>query len=119
MNDILRDLLLNGFMIYPNNGKFIVKKEAVPSNLIVLSETEYDSYELAVEAAGAMLNTPQVVDWVVIARYNRGLGIEYKNLPDVRAANKEQAKALAEYMAGEILGGSAVVISEVKVRLKI
>lgn len=118
MNDILRDLLLNGFMIYPNNGKFIVKKEAVPSNLIVLKETEYDNYELAVEAAEAMLNAPQMVDWVVIARYNRGLGIEYKNLPDVRAENKQQAQALAERMAGEILVGSTMVISEIKVRLK-
>jgi len=119
MNDILRDLLLNGFMIYPYNGKFIVKKEAVPSNLIVIKETEYDSYEFAVEAAEVMLNAPQMADWTVIVRYNRGLGIEYKNLPDVRAANKEKAKALAEYTAGELLVGSTVVISEVKVRLKI
>ena len=118
MNDILRDLLLNGFMIYPNNGKFIVKKEAVPLNLTVFKETEYDSYELAVEAAGAMLNNPQMVDWKVIVRYNRGLGIEYKNLPDVRASNIQNAKALAEVMAGELLGG-AVVISEVKVIHKI
>lgn len=119
MNDILRDLLLNGFMIYPNNGKFIVKKEAVPSNLTILSETEYNSYELAVEAANTMLNAPKMVDWVVIARYNRGLGVEYKNLPDIQATNKEQAKTLAEYMAGQLLVGSAMVISEVKVRLKI
>ena len=116
MNDILRDLLLNGFMIYPNNGKYIVKKEAVPTNPIILKESEYDNYDLAVEAASTMLNTPQVVEWVAIVRYNRGLGIEYKNLPDVRATDKEGAKAMAEVLAEEILGGT--VISEVRVRLK-
>lgn len=117
MNDILRELLLNGFMIYPNDGKFIVKKEPVPSNPTAIKETCHDSYELAIEAAESMLNVPQLVDWLVIARYNRGLGIEYKNLPNVQAANKQQAKALAESLAEEILGN--VVISEIKVCLKI
>ena len=117
MNDILRDLLLNGFMIYPNNGKYIVKKEAVPTNPTILKESEYASYDLAVEAAAAMLNTPIVVRWTAIVRYNRGLGIEYKNLPDVRATDKEGAIAMAEVLAVEILGGSAV-ISEVRVQLK-
>jgi hypothetical protein len=117
MNDILRDLLLNGFMIYPNNGKFVVKKEAVPTNPITFKESEYDSYDLAVEAAANMLQTPQMAEWETIVRYNRGLGIEYRNLPDVRATSKDEAKSMAEGMAEKILGGSAVV-SEVRVRLK-
>lgn len=117
MNDILRDLLLNGFMIYPNNGKFVVKKESVPSNPTILKESEYDSYDLAVEAAVNMLQTPQSVEWVAIVRYNRGLGIEYRNLPDVRATSKDEATAMAEKAAERVLGGN-VVISEVRVRLK-
>ena len=119
MNDILRDLLLNGFIIYPNNGKFFVRKEAVPANLNVFKATEYDSYELAIEAANAMLNTPQMVDWLVIVRYDRGLGIEYKNMPDVQATNKEQAQAVAKYMSEQLLVEPSIMISEVKVRLKI
>jgi hypothetical protein len=118
MNDILRDLLLNGFMIYPNNGKFVVKKEAVPSNPAILKESEYDSYDLAVEAAVNMLQTPQSVEWVAIVRYNRGLGIEYRNLPDVRATSKDEAHAMASRLADKVLGGGNVVISEVRVRLK-
>jgi len=117
MNDILRDLLLNGFMIYPNNGKFVVKKEAIPANPAVIKESEYDTYDLAVEAAVNMLQTPQMAEWGAIVRYNRGLGIEYKNLPDVRATSKEEATAMAEMLADTVLGGSAV-ISEVRVRLK-
>lgn len=117
MNDILRDLLLNGFMIYPNNGKFVVKKEAIPTNPAILKESEYDSYDLAVEAAVNMLQTPQMAEWGAVARYNRGLGIEYRNLPDVRAASKDEAKAMADKLAEKILGRSTV-ISEVRVRLK-
>ena len=118
MNDILRDLLLNGFMIYPHNSKFVVKKEAVPTNPTVLKETEYDSYDLAVEAAGKMLTAPlPPVEWAAIARYNRGLGIEYRNLPDIQAHTKEEAKAKANDSASALLGKSAA-ISEVTVRLK-
>ena len=117
MNDVLRDLLLNGFMIYPNNGKFIVKKEAVPSNTMVLKEKEYDSYDSAVEAATQILNAVQSLEWVVVVRYNRGLGVEYKNLSDVVASSLEEATKIADELAHKILGQS-VIISEVKVRLK-
>ena len=117
MNDILRDLLLNGFMIYPNKGKFIVKKESVPTNTTVLKETEYDNYDLAVEAASKMLNTVQPAEWACIVRYNRGLGIEYKNLPDVTASSIEEAKRIADELVQRIFGESAT-ISEVRVRLK-
>lgn len=117
MNDILRDLLLNGLMIYPNNGKFVLKKEAIPSNTFVFPESEHDTYELALEAAKAILYAPQETEWSVIVRYNRGLGIEYKNLPDVRAATKEEAKTMADALAQTTLGQS-VAISEVRVMLK-
>jgi len=32
MSEELRDIILNGFLVYPSNGKFIVKKEAVPES---------------------------------------------------------------------------------------
>jgi len=115
--DTLKDLLLNGFMIYPCGNKFVVKKESVPFNLIAIEEKEYDNYEIAIEAANNMLKTPLMADWSVIVRYNRGLGIEYKNLPDIRASNKEEAKIFAENIANEFFNDS-VLISEVKVILK-
>lgn len=117
MNDTLLDLLLNGFMIYPCEGKFVMKKESVPSNLAIIKEKKYDSYEIAIEAANDMLKKPIMADWSVIVRYNRGLGIEYKNLPDVCASNKEQAQIIAENIANQFLDNSTL-ISEVKVFLK-
>lgn len=118
MSDVLRDLLLNGFMIYPHNGKFIVKKGAVPANQTVINEQEFDSYDVAVEAAVEMLRTPQAIEWTAIARYNRGLGIEYRNLPDVRATTAEEAQSLADQQAEKLLGGPQVEINEVRVRPK-
>jgi hypothetical protein len=118
MSDILRDLLLSGFMIFPRNGKFVVKKEAVPANQTVIKEKEFDSYDVAVEAAAEMLRQPQAIEWASVARYNRGLGIEYRNLPLVRAASVEEAQALSEQLAERVLGGPGVEIKEVRVRPK-
>jgi hypothetical protein len=118
MNDTLRDLLLNGFMIYPGSGKFIVKKESVPSNPLKIEETIFDTYEAAIEAAEKMLNLVPMLHWVGIVRYNRGLGIEYKNLPEIQSSSKEEAQKIAENLAETILGDGTTVISEVKVRLK-
>jgi hypothetical protein len=114
MSDILRDLLLNGFSIYTKNGKFILKKDSVPSNSTTIDETEFANYELAVEAAESFLKTPQLVEWSVIVRYNRGLGIEYKNFPDVQAASKEQAEIIAK----QLLVNCELQILEIKVILK-
>lgn len=115
--DNMRDLLTNGFMIFPSQGKFLVKKESVPGNTLIIKEQEFDSYELAVEAAVEMLKKPQLIEWNVIVRYNRGLGIEYKNLPAVVASDKNKAKILAELNAAEVFD-PAVNIGEIKVTPK-
>lgn len=119
MGDELRDLLLNGFMIYPSNGKFIVKKESVPTSAYQLEAQECNSYGEAVELALQILRTPKLLSWVVTVRYNRGLGIEYKNLNDVFASSKEEAQDLAENLAETHFKKQKVMISGVKVRLKI
>jgi len=115
--DNMRDLLTNGFMIFPNHGKFIVKKESVPGNTLIIDEQEFDSYELAVEAAVDILKQPKYIEWEVIVRYNRGLGIEYRNLATVVASDKNRAKILAEINATEVFD-PAVAISEIKVTPK-
>lgn len=116
--DNMRELLTNGFMIFPSKGKFIVKKESVPDNTLVIPEQGFDSYDLAVEAAMEMLKKPQFIEWDIIVRYNRGLGIEYKNLPAVIASDRNKAKILAEIAASEFFDPS-VNIGEIKVTPKI
>lgn len=113
----LRDLLMNGFIIFPKNGKFILKKEAVPDNEIVINETEFESYELAVECAIELLKKPQVLNWDVVVRFNQGLGIEYRNLSAVVAETHEEAQRLAEANAN-LTFNKMVDIIEVRVRPK-
>lgn len=117
MNDILRDLLLNGFVIFPRNGKFILKKESMPCNPTVISEMEFESCDEAIDWATNNLHV-QVYDWIVTVRFNRGLGIEYKNLPDVQASTLDYAKTIAKKEAERHFIDPKVVVSEVRVRLK-
>lgn len=119
MNDILRDLLLNGFMIYPDsNGKYMMRKEAVPSNQNIIEETQFDNYDLAVDAAASLIYAPKIKNWTAIVRYNRGLGIEYRNLSDIQSTNKDDAQKIAENMAEKVLAADNTIILEVRVSFK-
>jgi len=118
MGDELRDLLLNGFMIFPSNGKFVVKKESVPSSQFQIEPMERSSYAEAVELALELLRKPVENYWIVTVRYNRGLGIEYKNLNDVLASNYDDALQKAEIVAENHFKKQKVMISGVKVRPK-
>jgi hypothetical protein len=118
MDDVLKDLLLNGFLIYPNGGKFTVRKESIPTNNLLIPESNYDTYELALEAAINLLKTPKMLEWTIVVRYNRGLGIEYKNLPNVLSSTYEEAQILAEKSANKLLNDPNITISEIRVRLK-
>lgn len=118
MGDELRDLLLNGFMIYPSAGKFIVKKESVPASQFQIEAHECSSYADAVNLALELLRRPLESCWIITVRYNRGLGIEYKNLTDVFASSYEDAVQKAEIIAENHFKKQKVVISGVKVRPK-
>lgn len=115
--DIMRDLLTNGFIIYSNNGDFIVKKEPVPNNTLVIKEQKFNNYEAAIAAAVELLKTPPLIEWEIIVRYNQGLGVEYKNLPTIFSKNQHQAKLMAEYNVS-LFFEKLVKISEIKVRPK-
>lgn len=95
MNE-LRELLLNGWMIYPQSGKFILEKKAVPENMLTIPPQEFNDYEAALSSGyNDFLNSFQI-KWNVIVRYNRGLGAEYRNIPTIVAATKDKAKIIAE-----------------------
>jgi hypothetical protein len=113
----MKDLLLNGYMIYSVGEKFAVKKEFVPMNQSVFPETFYDSYEEAFLAAKKMLNTPKILIWTAIMRYNRGLGIEYRNLPNIQATTKEEAEIIAKKIAEETINDDKTEILEIKLRV--
>ena len=71
MSDSLQMLLLNGFMIYPSNGKFVVKKESVPESCYSLEIKEFNTYGEAFDYAIEILHKPRKQVWGVMLRYYR------------------------------------------------
>lgn len=118
MSDQLRDIMMSGFIIYPSNGKFIVKKEAVPESNYNLAEYECDSYGEAIDYAIEMLKKPILYKWSAMVRYNRGLGVEYKKLNEIESETYDLAMQIAVGEVELIFKKQKVTISEIKVRLK-
>jgi hypothetical protein len=118
MNDIMRNLILNGFAIYSVDEKFAVKKQAVSSNNLVLEESTYPDYDSALNAALEFLEKSPMEEWIGIVRYNRGLGIEYKNLNVILASTQEKALQIAKNLAYELFDDPKFEIIEVKVKPK-
>lgn len=118
MSDSLQMLLLNGFMIYPSNGKFIVRKESVPESCYILESKEFNTYTEAIDYAIAILEKPRKQIWGVMLRYNRGLGVEYKNLSDVFAVTKDEALQIVNEEIEDMAKKVKLLSFEVRVTLK-
>ena len=118
MSDFLQMLLLNGFLIYPSNGKFVVRKERVPDSDYALDPSEFGSYGEAFEYAVAVISKPRKRVWCVLMRYNRGLGVEYRSLSEVFACEHEEAMALANQEVEELSKKMKLLSFEVRATLK-
>jgi predicted RNase H-like HicB family nuclease len=116
---MLHDLMLNGFVIYPKEDKFFLEKIAVPTFPAIITAQAFDTYEQALNYAADVLQEHKektLREYSTIVRYNRGLGIEYKNLPVIYAANIEEGKIQAQHLAEKILRGAKIL--EIRVRPK-
>lgn len=114
---LIHDLMTNGFVVYPKDDKFWLEKITVPSFSLVIAPQKFDSYEQAIAEAERILQQHQTTtlkEFTAIVRYNRGLGIEYRNLPIIYAVDISQGIAQAQPLAEKILGN--VDISEIRVR---
>lgn len=115
MENLLRELYAYGFHIVPEGNEWV-------ASTIRTEPIRSDTYEGAVKLAYAALQESKGVttiqEFTAIVRYNRGLGIEYKNLPTIQAINLDEAKAIATINADKIVGGPGVDIREVRVKPK-
>lgn len=118
MSNFLQMLLLNGYMIYPSNGKFVVRKERTPESDYFLGPSEFDTYGDAFEYAVSALSIPRKRVWCVMLRYNRGLGVEYKSLGDVFASEHDEAMTLANEQVEELAKKMKLLSFEVRTTLK-
>ena len=104
---------LNGIIIYANmHGKFILEKISTQKNDSFQDKLEYKSFDDATAAGWLLVNRQK--EWQAIVRYDRGLGIEYKNIFSIFALTKEEAKIIALNNAEKILKDSTII--EVKLR---
>ena len=92
MSEELRNIMMSGFMIFPSNGKFILKKQAVQESDFHLDETEFSKYEDAIEFAIKTLKQPRMSDWTAIVRFNRGLGIEDRKSTRLNSSHSQQSR---------------------------
>lgn len=115
----LYELMVNGFMIYPVGEKFVLKKESVPKNQDKIPETLYENYDEAINAAKEMICDSKIFIWTATVRYNRGLGIEYKNLNEISAKTKEEAEQIALELAEKTILDNKLQVYEARVRIKI
>jgi hypothetical protein len=89
-----------------DDGKIFVKKLGPP----VITK-KFDNMDDALAFLRDDLKIPSN-KFSVIVRYDRGLGIEYKNLPDIEARTLEEARLLAQTEAEKLVQN----IKEIRVR---
>lgn len=118
----IKNLMLHGYMVYQIGSKYALKKIAVPNNTNTLEDPgEFVSFETAIDFANEHLEEQlKQLIWLPTVRYNQGLGIEYKNLNEIHAPDKEtaleQAKSVAIQFFEKYFPASKIL--EVRVRLK-
>jgi hypothetical protein len=115
MDGLNKELTASGFIVYPHGSRFSMMKVATPVDDRVMEPLNFDTYEEAANKANE-LYVFREYSFMAIARYNRGLGIEYKNIPEFSAATKEEAEKIAWEKAEALLGPEADV-REIRVRL--
>lgn len=103
-----KKLAENGLVIYLKKNKFVLEKKKTELNQISKNIEEFDCFEEAVSDAFNFLEKKS--NWLAIIRYNRGLGIEYRNISVLNIENKEEAKKIALKEAEKLVGNSIIEI---------
>jgi hypothetical protein len=106
----IKVLVENGFLIYMEKNEIIVEKKATPLNKKRVDRTVFYTIEDSLKFIEEFINKKE---WKAIVRYNRGLGIEYKNLGVFEADSIIQAKETAKKNAESILKDYNII--EIKV----
>lgn len=106
----LKQLVENGFLIYLEEEKFVVEKKPTLFNKIIIEKKYLETIEEAIEFVN---NCTKEKRWKAIVRYNRGLGIEYKNIDNLLGASLKEVENIAKLEAEKILGDS---ILEIKIK---
>lgn len=102
----------NGIIIYLNeSNKYVVEKKKSALNKKEIKKKLFAKYENALEYSNQLIEKKE---WKGIVRYNRGLGIEYKNIK-ITAQKKQEAQIEAENLAKNILGDYIIEVRVIEI----
>lgn len=116
---MIQELMLNGFVVYAKEDKFFLEKIAVPIFNVTITPQIFDNYDQAIAAAYSLLEQQaKIREFTATVRYNRGLGIEYKELPIIYAENIIEANKKAQILAEQFLLNANIIEIRVRPRRK-
>lgn len=104
----------HGIVIYSLNDGFGVKKVSTPKDQRIFNETFFQNEDILKEFLNSLFDEQKKV-YKAIIRFDRGLGVEYKTIDNIRCENEEEAENLA-LESSQLLKNSKVNIAEVKIR---
>jgi hypothetical protein len=102
----IKHLVDNGFLIYLEQSKYIIEKIPTILNNKKLDSKVFDTLEESIQFIESFLIKKE---WKAIVRYNRGLGVEYRNLKLIEATSLEEAKVIAREEAERLLKDSNII----------
>jgi len=129
MEDLLRNLMNCGIIIYKDNAKFVLKKVATPADPRTTDAfVVFDDYAEAIKNAKVLLNIKNEDEmivrdsskssiWKIQMMYqHRGLGVKFEDLGELPSTTYPEAVRLAKQRAQEFADSDSMVESwDVKV----
>ena len=103
-----------GFVLYAVGNKIGLQKVITPKNNIYFGEKIFENLELAQEFIKKLI-TEQKKVYKAIIRFDRGLGVEYKTIENIRSNDEKEAEEIA-LKNSQLLKNGKTIIAEVKIR---
>lgn len=110
----IKELNEFGFILYSVETKIGVQKVSTPKNNLYFGEKIFENLNLAEEFIKKLI-TEQKKVYKAIIRFDRGLGIEYKTIENIRSNDEKEAEKIA-LENSQLLKNSKTIIAEVKIR---
>lgn len=104
----------HGITIFADGWGYSVEKHPVPGNPRRQEKKLFESIALAEAFAISLLENEKKV-FKAIIRFDRGLGVEYQTVNNIRCDDEDQAEKIAVKLA-EFDSNPKINVSEIKIR---
>jgi hypothetical protein len=104
----------HGIIIFADGWGYAVEKHPVPTNPRRQERKHFESIAMAEAFAISLLEEEKKI-FKAIIRFDRGLGVEYKTVNNIRCDNEDQAEKIAVKLA-DMDSNPKIKVSEIKIR---